>query len=285
MDGRPPSRQIEEAVLTRSVVEDAEEDSGPPCFDSRGERIDLLTRPFNRSVSELALGGNPGGVRPRANSLQDDRRLRSPPRNLSLDGPILMKSLPTLGTTPPPFEELASGKPLNVEAPPFVPTPGSNTPPTNPSEDTTTTVPPSALDHSPIVESVEPLSSPFHLEGRDSISLSSSVSSITVKPITPVKSGLPSNKWFSRNERRAVEMVINILLELKGKGEARVNPTKLPPLILARDRKVYKHVGSRANRFWKLVSLGIQMGWLEVGPGNAWIDVGKGWTEETGSQV
>ena len=285
MDDRPPSRQIEEAILTRPVVEDVEEFSGPPCFDSRGERIDLLTRPFKRSVSELILGGNTGGVRPRANSLQNDRQLRSPPRNPSLGGPVGTRSLPTPGTMSPSFGELASGKSLNVEAPPFIPTSGSNTPPTMPSEDATTTSPPTQ-DHSPPVEPVEEARlSPLHLEGRDTISLSSSASSITVKPTTPVittaKLWLPSKLGYTRNERRAVETVINVLLELKSKGEARGNPTKLPPLILAKDRTVYKRVGNRANRFWKLIILGVQMGWLEVGPDNSWIDVGNGWSEET----
>jgi len=291
-DDRPPSRQIEEAILTRPVVEDAEGRSGPRSFDSRGRCIDLLIRPLNRSVSELALGGNAGGVRPRANSLQDERRLRSPFGNPLLEDPIATKSLPTPGTTPP-FGGFASGRPLNVEAPPFIPPPGLETPPTKPLEDTTTTtISPSAPDHSHTAEPVEQTRSPFfHPEGRDSTPLSSPASSAssTVKPmasiITATKPGPPSKQGFTRAERRAVETVINVLLEMKSKGEARASPVKLPPLILAKDRTVYRNVGSRGNRFWRLIDLGVQMGWLEAGPENAWVDVGKGWTEETSLQV
>ena len=74
--------------------------------------------------------------------------------------------------------------------------------------------------------------------------------------------------------------MINVLLEMKSRGEERAKPEKLPALILAKNRGVYRRVGSRANRFWKLIDLGVQMGWLETGPGNTWIDVGKGWAEE-----
>lgn len=77
--------------------------------------------------------------------------------------------------------------------------------------------------------------------------------------------------------------MINVLLGLKSKGQARVSPRNLAPLLLAKDRTVYRGVGGRGNRFWKLVDLGIQMGWLEAGPGKAWIDIGKGWAEETNS--
>lgn len=291
MDNRPPSRQIEEAILTHPMVEDVEDIPGPPCFDSRGRRIDLLIRPLNRSISELAPGGSAGGVRLRANSLQDDRRLKSPSEDLTIEGPVPIRSWPTPNVTLPSFARLVSVKPLNVEAPPFVPTPGLKTPPAEPSEDTTTTSP-LTLDPEPTVESVEESRSPsLHLEERDPTSLVSSISSTasTVKPAEPVttimKSAPPSKQGFTKAERRAVETVINVLLEMKGKGEARASPAKLPPLVLAKDRAVYKHVGNRANRFWKLIDLGVQMGWLEAGPGNTWIDIGKGWTEETSSQV
>ena len=288
IDDRPPSRQIEEAILTHPVVEDAEEIPGPPCFDSRGKRIDLLTRPFNRSVSEMVLGGNAGVTRPRANSLQDGRRLKPPSENLTLEGPVSMRSLPTPTIPPLSFGELAPGKPLNVEAPPFIPVPGWETPPTEPSEDTTTTTSPPAPDPSPTVEPAEETPSPsFSLQGRGS---TTSVSSTpTVKPespvITPMKSGPPSRLGFTRAERRAVETVINVLLEMKSKGEAHAGAAKLAPLILAKDRGVYRRVGNRANKFWKLITLGVQMGWLEAGPENAWIDVGEGWTEESSLQV
>lgn len=289
MDDRPPSRQIEEAILTRPVVEDTEETPGPPCFDSRGQRIELLTRPFNRSVSELTLGGNVGGIRPRTNSLQDDRRFRSPSGNLTLEDPVALRSLPTPGTTPPLLGELASGKLLNVDAPPFIPVPGLKTPPAKPLDDTTTTISPPAPDHSSTVgpvEKTETRSPSLLFEGRDSISSISSASSTasTVKPAAPVtatkKSGPLSKQRFTAAERRAVETVINVLLEMKGKGEARASPAKLSPLILAKDRAVYKNVGRRANRFWRLIDLGVQMDWLEAGPENAWIDVGMGWTED-----
>jgi len=72
---------------------------------------------------------------------------------------------------------------------------------------------------------------------------------------------------------------------MKSKGEVRASPVKLPPLILAKDRMVYRNVGSRGDRFWRLINLGVQMGWLEARPENAWIDVGKRWAEETSSQV
>ena len=288
VDDRPPSRQIEEAILTRPVVEDAEEIPGPPCFDSRGKRIDLLIRPFNRSVSEVAFRGNIGGVRPRTNSLQDDRRLKSPSGNLTLDDPVTMRSLPTPGITSP-LGGLASGKPLNVEAPSFIPTPGLRTPPTEPSGDTTTTIisPPASVPN-PVMESAEGTCLPaLHFEGGDSTSSASSTTS-TVKPTAPVtttttKSEPRPKQGFTRAERRAVETVINVLLEVKSKGEAHANPAKLPPLILAKDRAVYKGVGTRANKFWRLIDLGVQMGWLEAGPENAWIDVGKGWAEEATS--
>lgn len=73
--------------------------------------------------------------------------------------------------------------------------------------------------------------------------------------------------------------MINVLLEMKSKGVARVSSRNLPPLILGKDRMVYKGAGGRGNKFWKLIDLGVQMEWLEAGPGNTWIDVGKGWTE------
>jgi len=77
--------------------------------------------------------------------------------------------------------------------------------------------------------------------------------------------------------------VINVLLEMKSKGEPRADPGYLPQLLLAKNRGVYRNVGHRGNRFWKLISLGVQMGWLETGPENSWIDVGMGWTEDIGS--
>lgn len=98
-----------------------------------------------------------------------------------------------------------------------------------------------------------------------------------------VKPGPSSKQGFTKAERRAVETVINVLLEMKSKGEVRASPGNLPQLILAKDRTVYRGVGNRANRFWKLIELGVQMGWLETGPENAWIDVGMGWTEDIGS--
>jgi len=277
--------------MTRPVVEDAEEIPSPPCFDSRGKRIDLLTRPFDRSVSEVVLGGNAGMARPRANSLQDDRRLKSLSENLTLEGPISMRSLPTPTIPPLSFVEIAPGKPLNVEAPPFIPVPGLETPPIEPSEATTTTIPPPAPDPSPIAEPAEETPSPsLSLKGRDPIHSTTSVSSTpTVKPESPVitsmKSGSPSRLGFTRAERRAVETVINVLLEMKSKGEARAGAAKLAPLVLAKDRGVYRRVGNRANKFWKLITLGVQMGWLEAGPENAWIDVGEGWTEGASLQV
>ena len=277
--------------MTRPVVENAEEIPGTPCFDSGGRRIDLLTRPFDRSVSEMVLGGNAGMVRPRANSLQDGRRLKSPSENLTLEGPISMRSLPTPTIPPLSFGEIAPGKPLNVEAPPFIPVPGLKTPPTEPSEDTTTTISPPAPDPSPTVEPAKETPSPsLSLKERDPIPPTTSVSSTpTVKPespvITPIKSGSPSRIGFTRAERRAVETVINVLLEMKSKGEARTGAAKLAPLVLAKDRGVYRRVGNRANKFWKLITLGVQMGWLEAGPDNSWIDVGEGWTEGASLQV
>ena len=106
----------------------------------------------------------------------------------------------------------------------------------------------------------------------------------SVVPVTTTEvSGQPSKQEFTGAERRAVETVINVLLEMKSKGEARAGPGNLPQLLLAKNRGVYRNVGYRANRFWKLISLGVQMGWLEVGPKNSWIDVGMGWTEDIGS--
>lgn len=274
--------------MNRPVVEDAEEQPGPRSFDSQGRSIDLLTRPFNRSVSELALGMGTGAARPRANSLQDDRRLKSPSDNLTLEDHILLRSLPTPTVTPTVVEGQASGKPLNVEAPPFIPSP-SNSPPNEPTEDFAMTVSSPPPDPSPTEEPVQGTRSPSpQLERRDSISSACSASSAssTVKPapvVVPVttttKLGPPTKQRFTKAERRAVETVINVLLEMKSRGESRANSKNLPPLILAKDRMVYKNAGSRGNKFWKLIDLGVRMGWLEAGPGNAWIDVGKGWAE------
>jgi len=275
--------------MTHPVVEGANERFAPRSPEFRALWANPLIRRFNRSVSELALGGNGGGIRPRANSLQDDRLLKSPSGKPALEDHIAMRSLPTPGVTPSSFGGLGSGKPLNVEALPFVPPPGLETPPTESSEDTPTTVSPSTPDPSPIVEPIQETRSPFpHPERRGSISSISSVPSTpsTVKPSTAVTTTIkpgPPPKWgYTRCERRAVETVINVLLEMKSKGEVRASPGNLPPLILAKDRKVYRNVGNRANRFWKLIELGVQMGWLEIGPENAWIDVGKGWTEDIG---
>jgi hypothetical protein len=188
-----------------------------------------------------------------------------------------MRSLPISSISPPSFEGLGSGKPLNVEALPFIPPHSLKTPPAVPSEGATTatTTTPPTQDPRSIVEPPSP-----HPGGRDLISS-------TVKPVAPVTIttgiGSPSKQGFTRAERRAVETVINVLLEMKSKGDARASPGSLPPLILAKDRTVYKNAGNRANRFWRLICLGIKMGWLESGPGNAWIDVGKGWTEDPGS--
>ena len=189
-----------------------------------------------------------------------------------------MRSLPVPSTPPPSFERLGSGKPLNVEAPPFIPPPGLKTPPTMPSEGVTTTTTPPTQDPRSIVEPPSP-----HLVGRDSTSSTSSTVKLVMPVTTTTGTGLPSKQGFTRAERRAVETVINVLLEMKGKGDARASPGSLPHLILAKDRTVYKNAGNRANRFWRLIGLGIKMGWLESGPGNAWIDVGKGWTEDPGS--
>lgn len=279
MDGRPPSRQIEEAILAHPIVEGPEERLGPCCFDSSGQHTDLFIRPLSRSVSELTLCGNAVGVRPRANSLQDGRRLTSPSGSGILEDFVTMKSLPTPGMAPPLFGGPAPGKSLNVEAPPFIPPPGLKTPPTEPSGDAATSSPP-APDPSPIAEPVDETCPPSpHVEGGD---FNSSTS--TVKPMASVATTMdsepPSKQVFTSAERRAVETVINVLLEMKSKGQARASPGNLPPLILAKDRTVYRNVGGRANRFWKLIHLGVQMGWLETGPGNVWIDVGKGWTED-----
>ena len=268
-------------------VGDIEEKPGPRSFDSKGRPIDLLTRPFDRSVSELTLSVGPGMVRPRANSLQDDRRLNSPPGDLTLKDHILMRSLPMPNAKPPSPCGLGSTKPLNVEALPFIPSSNPNTPPSEPLEDPTTVVSPPAPDPGSIEDPVEETRlPPLRLEGIDSTSSACSTSSTpsTVKPavvpVTNITRPAPVVKQrFTQAERRAVETVINVLLELKSKGKNRVSPKDLPHLILAKDRTVYRGVGNRGNRFWKLIGLGIEMGWLEAGPRNAWIDVGKGWTE------
>src|SRR5258707_9487227 len=114
---------------------------------------------------------------------------------------------------------------------------------------------PPASDPGPIEEPVEEeprLSSP-HLEGMTLTSSTSSVTSAasTVKPVVPVtttvKPGPSSKRGFTGAERRAVEVVINVLLEMKSKGEARAGPGNLPQLVLAKDRTVYRGVGNRAN--------------------------------------
>ena len=289
MDDRPPSRQIEEAILTRPVVEDLEERSGPHRYDFNSWRTNLLVRQLNRSVSELTLYGNAVGIRPRANSLQDDRRLKSPSGTPAVEGSVALRSLPTPCILSS-FGGFGSGKTLNVEALSFIPPPISRTPPIEPSERTTTVVSPPAPDPRPIGELVEEPRPPSpHPEGKDITSTSSTTSAAsTVKPVVPVttvaKPGPPSKQEFTRAERRAVETVINVLLEMKSNGEARAGPGNLPQLVLAKNKGVYRNVGQRANRFWKLIGLGVQMGWLETGPGNSWIDVGMGWTEDTGSE-
>ena len=285
-DNRPLSRQIEEAILTRPAAEDAEERSGGRCFDPGSRHADPLIRLLNRSVSELALCGNAVG-RPRANSLQDGRRLKSPSGNLNLEDPVALRSLPAPAIIPPSLGELASGKPLNVEAPPFIPPPGLESPPTKPSKDVTRTTSPPAPDSSPVMEPIEktrPLTP--HLEEGDLTSSISSTSS-TVKPLVSViaatKPGLPPKPGFTKAERRAVETVINVLLDMKSQGEARATPGGLPALLLVKDRSIYRGVGSRGNRFWRLINLGVQMGWLETGPGDAWIDIGMEWAGDVGS--
>jgi hypothetical protein len=290
VDNRPPSREIEEAILNCPVFEDAEQQCGPRAFDSSGRSVSLLTRPFNRSVSELALCGNFGTVRPRSNSLQDDRCLKSPSYELTLGDHIRMRSLPIPRGTPPlSFGGLGLGNRLNVEASPFIPSPDTMTPPNEPSEDATTTITPLTPDPCPTVEPAEETRPPAPgLERRDSAFSTSSVCSTpsTVKPVVAQaaitkRSWPPAEREFTKGERRAVETVINVLLDRKSKGEARVNPRHLPNLILAKDKNVYKGVGSRGNRFWKLINLGVQMGWLEAGPEDAWVDVGKGWADES----
>lgn len=269
-------------------VEGPEERSDSRYFDVGDWRTDLLIRPINRSVSELTLCGNGIGVRPRANSLQDDRRFTSPSGSETLGDPVAMRSLLTPVIPPLLSGRLAPGRSLNAGAPPFIPPPGLKTPPTEPSEDATTMIPPLTPNLSPIVEPVEETHPPSpHLGGEDFTSSACSTSSTlsTVKPMVPViaavGSELPLKQGYSRAERRAVETVINVLLEMKSKGEGRVSLGSLPPLVLAKDRTVYRNVGHRANRFWRLIDLGVQMGWLETGPEKAWIDVGKGWTEDT----
>ena len=265
VDGRPPSYQLEE--------EDAEESSGPRSFDSTGRPISLLNKPLNRSASEPTLGGNPKAVRPRANSLQDDRRPNSLSRKLTLTDHILMRSLPTPRTTPPSLWGLESGKSWNIGASPFIPSLGM-TPPSEPSE--TTILPPIG----PAGGTRQPF---FRFERRGSDSPTSSTAEPVVAPAPlAMESGLSTQPRFTQAERRAVETVINVLLEMRSRGKAPVSSRSLPHLILARDRMIYKGVGSRGNRFWKLINLGVQMGWLEAGPETAWIDVGKGWSGENG---
>ena len=285
VDDHPPSRQVEEAILTRPAVEEAETIPGPPCFDSRGRRIDILTRPFNRSVSERAHGESANGMRPRANSLQDDRRPRLLSGNPTFEDPFTTESLPTPRIVLPSLGELMLRKPLSIEAPAFIPTPSLRALPPKPSDSATTKVSfPGTLDPDPTLETIEETRSPFvRLEERYSVRMRPPTcpTASTVKPETLVdttKSG--PNYGFTRGERRAVETVINVLLELKSKGEERGRPDTLPALILAKDRAVYRRVGNRANRFWKLIELGVQMDWLEIGPEKAWIDVGRGWAEE-----
>lgn len=273
------------------VSEHVEEQSGPRSFDSNGRCISLLTGPFNRSVSELALRGDTGTVRPRANSLQDDRRFKSPSREPTLADHIATRSLPIPRTMPFLFGGLELGKPLNVEASPFIPSPGMTTPPSERSDDVTTTIscpsPDLSLATRPAEESPSP---PLRFGRRGSVSSTSSICSTpsTVKPdVAPATvtaaSEPPTKHRFTKAERRAVETVINVLLETKSKGDTRVSSRSLPRLILVKDRSVYKGVGSRGNRYRKLIDLGVQMGWLEVGPENAWVDVGKGWSEEASS--
>jgi hypothetical protein len=237
--GGPFVHQIEGAILTRPVVEDVEEMSAPAVSISVAS-TDLLIRPLNRSVPELNLCGGSAGVRPRATSLQDYRCLKSPYGNQTVDGPIAMRSLPIPSISPPSFEGLGSGKPLNVEALPFIPPHSLKTPPAVPSEGATTatTTTPPTQDPRSIVEPPSP-----HPGGKGFNLISS-----TVKPVAPVTIttgiGSPSKQGFTRAERRAVETVINVLLEMKSKGDARASPGSLPPLILAKDRTVYKNAGT-----------------------------------------
>lgn len=287
MDNRPPSRQIEEAILNHPVFEDEGEHSGPHSPDPNGRHTSVFARSFNRSVSELALCGNIGTARPRSNSLQDDRCLKSPSHEPTLRDHIAMRSLPIPRGTPLSFGGLASGNPLNVGASPFIPSPVMMTPPNEPSEDAATTISPPSPGPSLTTKLTRETGSPsLRLERVDSaLSASSCSTPSTVKPDVEQanltkKPRQPTKPEFTKGERRAVETVINVLLERKGKGQARVNPKHLPNLILAKDKTIYRSVGNRGNRFWKLINLGIQMGWLEVGPENTWIDVGKGWTEE-----
>ena len=81
--------------MNRPVVEAVEEpEPGPRSFDStKGRSTGLLTRPFNPSASELALCVGTGVSRPRANSLQDNRRLRLPSGDLTLEDHLLMRPL------------------------------------------------------------------------------------------------------------------------------------------------------------------------------------------------
>ena len=199
-----------------------------------------------------------------------------------------MRSLPTPTVTPTVVEGQELGKPLNVKAPPFIPSPSSS-PPNEPTEDFATTASSPLSDPSSTEESDQGTRSPSpQLERRHSISSICSVSFAhsTIKPtpaVVPVatttRPGPPTKQRFTKTEWRAVETVINVLLEMKSRGEPRANSKNLFPLILAKDRMVYKNAGSRGNKFWKLIDLGVRMGWLEAGPGNAWIDVGKGWAE------
>ena len=77
---------------------------------------------------------------------------------------------------------------------------------------------------------------------------------------TTTKPGPPTKQRFTKAEWRAVETVINVLLEMKSRGESRVSSKNLPPLILANGRMVYKSAGSRGNKFQKLIDLGVRMG-------------------------
>lgn len=258
------------------VVEDAEEPFGPRSFDSSGRLISLLNRPFNRSVSEPALRRNPSIVRPRTNSLQDDWRTESPSRKLTLEDHIIMRSLPLPHPPPLSFGGFEFWQPFDVEARPFIPSLDMTIPPEDAASRFTPTTKPAEGTLPP----------PVRLETWGPASLTpsswstpSTVNAVVAPATTTTKSEPPTQRGFTKAERRAVETVINVLLEMKGKGEARVSIKSLPHLILAKDRTVYKGVGSRGNRFQKLIDLGIQMGWLETGPENAWIDVGKGWTE------
>lgn len=101
----------------------------------------------------------------------------------------------------------------------------------------------------------------------------------------PDPSVVTTSAQISYNPRQiaALTELVKLLADLKEKGQPRINPGLVQPLLLEKNSRIYEMAELPNKKFWRLVEMGENMGWIETdGFKREWIAVARGWDERHG---